>query len=131
METTIELMANEFTAEAFQRIKSFLMNKSDARVFISISHRPKDFPPIETREDYFNRLDSSIKDAEEGKVTAFTWDPFNSYARQLPNETSGNCFTAKKIKYTITKMLYFCDKFLKIKLLLYSSKKNCKTRNCV
>lgn len=86
MNTTIELMANEFNEEAFERIKSFLVNKSNSKIFISIRDKSKEFPPKETREEYFNRLDKSIKDVEEGKTITFTWDEFEVYSKQLLNE---------------------------------------------
>lgn len=86
MNTTIELMSNEFNQEAFERIKSFLVNKSNAKISIFISDKPKDFPPKETREEYFNRLDKSIKNIEEGKSVTFTWDEFEAHTKQLLNE---------------------------------------------
>lgn len=86
MNTTIELMSYEFNEEVFERIKSFLGNKSNAKVFISINDSPKEFPPTETREEYFARLDKSIKDAEEGKFVTFTWKEFEAHTKQLLNE---------------------------------------------
>ncbi len=86
MNTTIELMANEFNEEAFERIKSFLANKADSKIFISISDTSKDFPPKETREEYFNRLNKSIKDVEDGKGISFTWDEFEEYSKKLLNK---------------------------------------------
>ena len=86
MNTTIELMANEFNQEAFERIKSFLVNKSNSRISISITDKSKNFPPKETREEYFNRLDMSIKDIEGGKSITFTWDEFEALSKQLLNE---------------------------------------------
>ena len=86
MTTTIELTAREFDEDAFSRIKSFLTNKSDARVLISIDDSPKDFPIKETKEEYFNRLDKAIKNAEQGKTVSFTWNEFDDFTKQLLNE---------------------------------------------
>jgi len=86
MTTTIELKANEFDEEAFLRIKSFLTDKSNARVLISIDEDPKSFPLKETKEEYFKRLDKAIKNVEEGKVTSFTWEEFEDFSKQLLNE---------------------------------------------
>ena len=86
MTTTIELTAREFDEEAFSRIKSFLTNKSDARVLISIDDSPKDFAIKETKEEYFNRLDKAIKNAEQGKTVRFTWNEFDDFTKQLLNE---------------------------------------------
>ncbi len=86
MNTTIELMANEFNEDAFWRIKSFLADKSNSKIFISISDKSTNFPPKETREEYFNRLNKSIKDVEEGKSITFTWDEFEALSKQLLNE---------------------------------------------
>lgn len=86
MNTTIELMSYEFNEEVFERIKSFLVNKSNAKVLITINDTSKDFPPKETREEYFNRLDTSIKNVEGGKFVTFTWEEFEAHTNQLLNE---------------------------------------------
>jgi hypothetical protein len=86
MTTNIELKASEFDEEVFLRIKSFLTNKTNAKVFISIDDNPENFPFMETREEYFTRLDTAIKNVKEGNGISFTWDEFEDFTKQLLNE---------------------------------------------
>lgn len=82
MRTTIELTGSDFTQEAFERIQTFLRNKEKAVVKISILDDTS-FPPKDTRAEYFNRLETFIKQADEGKVVSFTWDEFEAYSKQM------------------------------------------------
>ncbi len=86
MEAMIRLRASEFNESAFERIKSFLAGNANAELSIKISDEPQSFPFSETKEEYFERLNKSIKNAEEGKVTTFTWNEFETYTKQLLNE---------------------------------------------
>lgn len=85
MKAVIELSGSEFTKDAFDRITNLLANKSKARVRISIEEASI-FPPKESKEEYFARLDKSIKQAEEGNVVTFTWEEFEAYSKNLLNE---------------------------------------------
>jgi hypothetical protein len=86
MTTNIELKASEFNEDAFLRIKSFLFNKTDARVLISIEEEPEKYLFNETKDEYFNRLDTAIKNLDEGKGISFTWNEFEDFTKQLLNE---------------------------------------------
>lgn len=82
MKAVIEMSGDEFTNDVFDRIKSLIVNHKHATVRISIDES-KSFSERETKEEYFARLDKSIKQAEEGEVVTFTWDEFEAYTKQM------------------------------------------------
>ena len=84
MKAVIEINGNEFTDDVFNRIKSLIGGRTDATVRISIEETS--LFPKETKEEYFARLNKSIKEREEGKVVSFTWKEFEEYTRQMLNE---------------------------------------------
>ncbi len=87
METVIKIHPSELTGSLLENIRKFLSGKKDAEITISIHDKPaKSYLREETREQYFARLNESIKQLEKGNVITFTAESFDEFSRITLNE---------------------------------------------
>ena len=87
METIIKIHPDEFTNSLLENIQKMLMGKQDAEITISIQDKPqKKYLRNETRDEYFARLNESIKQLEKGNVISFTAESFEEFSRITLNE---------------------------------------------
>jgi hypothetical protein len=70
METVIKILPSELNESLLDKIKSFIGNKKNIDVTISL----KEFDP-----DYTDALDRSISQAESGNVITMTMEEFVAY----------------------------------------------------
>ncbi len=78
----IKVPSSEFNIELFEKIKSFLKNEYSLEVTISIREKKSDFVLNESQEEYWNRLNKSVKEVEEGKTVIFSMDELDQYLQQ-------------------------------------------------
>ena len=88
MNDVIQVDAKDFNEDLFNRLHLFLKGTEGLEITIAIQEKkPAGFLRSETREQYFERLLSAIKNMEERKnIVSFTGQDFESFTQQLLNE---------------------------------------------
>ena len=87
METIIKIQPSEFTSKLLENIQKMLKGRKNAEIIISIHDKPsKKYLRDESREEYFARLNESIKQLEKGNVITFTAESFDEFSRITLNE---------------------------------------------
>lgn len=88
METIIKIQPAEFTNKLLENIQKMLKGKKNAEITISIQDKParKKYLRQESRDEYFARLNESIKQLEKGNVISFTAESFDEFSRITLNE---------------------------------------------
>ena len=78
MDAVIRLHLSELTEKSISRIRDIFSKasgKNDPELIISLS-------PNLNRSEYFERLDASIKQYEEGNMVSFTMESLEQYLRE-------------------------------------------------
>ncbi|MCE7067043.1 hypothetical protein [Dyadobacter sp. CY326] len=87
MEALLRVRSSEFTDELINKIRTLLSGSQDSEITISITEKPSSgILRLETRDEYFSRLDKSLENLEKGNVITFNGDAFDQFARHLGNE---------------------------------------------
>ncbi len=87
METVIKIHPSELTGKLLENIQKLIKGKKNAEIVISINDIPKkNYLRKETHEEYFARLNESIKQLEKGNVVTFTAESFDEFSRITLNE---------------------------------------------
>ena len=88
MNAVIRVDAKDFNEDLFNRLQLFLKGMEGLEITIAIQEKkPEGFLRSESREQYFERLSSAIKNMEERKnVVSFTDKEFEAFSQQLLNE---------------------------------------------
>lgn len=82
VQATFTISAEDFNDEIFEKIKTYLKGQQ-AFVTISIQKEPSASPKKETRKEYFERLDKSIAELEQGeKMVSFTVEEFEEFVKK-------------------------------------------------
>jgi hypothetical protein len=81
MDALIKISSSEFNEEVFKKIKALLKSVGDAEVIIAITNRTEGFSRKESKEEYWARLDKSIKDIEQGNGVTFTMEELEEYIK--------------------------------------------------
>lgn len=77
MDAVIKMPSSEFNEEVFKKIKALITSFGNADVTIAISNN-KDFRS-ETKDEYWDRLNRSVKDLENGNGVTFTMEELGEY----------------------------------------------------
>ncbi|MCF2489278.1 hypothetical protein [Dyadobacter sp. CY347] len=86
MEALLRVRSSEFTDELINKIRTLLSGSQDSEITISITEKPSTgMLRIETRDEYFSRLDKSLENFEKGNVITFSGDAFDQFAKHLGN----------------------------------------------
>ena len=86
MDALIKIPSAEFNEEVFNRIKSLIKTFGNAEVTISVSNKPDDLLRKESKEEYWERLNNSIADIEQGKGTVFTMAELENFIHKTPDK---------------------------------------------
>ena len=87
MEAVFHIKADEFDERFFNQIKSLLNTKENLEITIAISEeQSKGILRKETREEYFNRLNTAIENLNKGIGVSLTEEEFENFSKQLLNE---------------------------------------------
>lgn len=87
MEAILKVTSSEFTDELFMKIKNILNSMNGAELTISISdNKTKGMLREETKEQYINRLNESIKNYDNGNVITFQGNTFDEFSKYILNE---------------------------------------------
>lgn len=78
MDTIIKVSSSEFDEELFKKIRTFLRGRN-ADITIAVTDIPENASRKETSEEYWNRLNKSIEDIEDGKGITFTMKEFEEF----------------------------------------------------
>ena len=86
MDALIEVSSSEFNEELFKRIKSLIKSVGIGEITIKVNSPKSTSLRKETREEYWDRIDKSIKDIEEGKGMVFTMEELEEYVHKITAE---------------------------------------------
>lgn len=80
MEAVFKIKGKEFNQDVFERIKSFVQDGDFSEIVISFRPKKKTVRiKKETKEEYFDKLQTAIKDAADGNVISFTDEEFDKF----------------------------------------------------
>ena len=79
MEAVIRVSAFEFDEKLFANIKALLKNAKNAEIIIKIGNLADGNVLEEPEAIYWNKINRSIKEVEEGKGVVFTMKEFEEY----------------------------------------------------
>jgi len=79
MDALIKIPSSEFNEDVFKKIKSLIKSFDNAEVTIAVSNIPGNFSRNESKEEYWNRINKSVVDIEQGKGIVFTMDELENY----------------------------------------------------
>lgn len=79
MEAVIKVSAFEFDEKLFANIKALLKNAKNAEIIIKIGGLADGNVLEEPESIYWNKINRSIKEVEEGKGVVFTMKEFEEY----------------------------------------------------
>jgi len=79
MDALIKIPSSEFNEDVFKKIKALIKTTGNSEVTIAISNTEETQFRKESKKEYWNRLNQSIKDIEEGKGIVFTMDELGEY----------------------------------------------------
>lgn len=86
MQTVVRLKLSELNSDFIKTIKALFKKEKELDIFIS-SVNDKSFPELETKENYEQRLNKAIDNAEKGKhLISFTEEEFEEYTRSLSHK---------------------------------------------
>jgi hypothetical protein len=87
MEAVLRVQPSEFTDDLINKIRTLLKGAENSEITISITEKPSQgMLRNESREEYFSRLENSLKHLENGNVITFNGDSFEHFAKHLANE---------------------------------------------
>jgi len=87
MEAVLRVRSSEFTDELINKIRALVSGSENTEITISITEKsPVGILRLETREEYFSRLDQSLENLNKDNVITFTGDTFEQFAQHLTNE---------------------------------------------
>lgn len=84
MDALIKIPSSEFNEEVFKKIKALIKSVGDAEVTIAISNKTDDIFRNESKEEYWDRLNKSVVDIEQGKGIVFTMNELEEYIHKMP-----------------------------------------------
>ena len=87
MEAVFKIRGEEFTSDFIQTIKYILSTKQNLELTVAITDpKSEGFLRRESREEYFNRLDTAIANLNKGHAVTFTMDEYENFTRSILNE---------------------------------------------
>jgi hypothetical protein len=86
MDALIKISSSEFNEDVFEKIKSLIKSFGNAEVTIAVSNNVGDLFRNESREEYWNRINKSVVDIEQGKGVVFTMDELEKYIHNIPGQ---------------------------------------------
>ena len=84
MDALIKIPSSEFNEEVFKKIKALIKSVGNAEVTIAISNKSDGIFRNESKEEYWDRLNKSVVDIEQGKGIVFTMDELEEYIHKMP-----------------------------------------------
>jgi hypothetical protein len=84
MDAVIKVSSSEFDEELFKKIKSLIKKIGNAEVTIAVTNKTENLFRNESKKEYWDRLNKSVTDIEEGKGVVFTMDELEEYIHKLP-----------------------------------------------
>ena len=86
MEAVFKIKGKEFNQDVFERIKLFVQDGDFSEIVISFRPKKKaNRIKKETKEEYFGKLQTAIKDAADGNVVSFTVEEFDKSNEKYSN----------------------------------------------
>ncbi len=79
MDALIKIPSSEFNEDVFKKIKALIKSVGNAEITIAVSNKTDDSFRNESKEEYWNRLNKSVADIEEGKGVVFTMNELEAY----------------------------------------------------
>jgi len=83
MDALIEVSSSEFNEELFKKIKSLIKSVGIGEITIKVNNPESTLLRKETPEEYWSRIDKSVKDIDEGKGIVFTIEELQEYVHKI------------------------------------------------
>ncbi len=84
MDALIKITSSEFNEDVFKKIKALIKSLGNAEITIAVSNKRNDISRQESKDEYWNRLNKSVLDIEQGKGTVFTMAELDEYIHKMP-----------------------------------------------
>jgi hypothetical protein len=84
MDALIKIPSSEFNEEVFKKITALIKSFGNAEVTIAVSNKNEAAFRVESKEEYWDRLNKSVTDIEQGKGTVFTMHELEEYLHKMP-----------------------------------------------
>lgn len=82
MEAVIKVSAFEFDEKLFAKIKSLLQSSDATEVTIRIASSDSTYILEDPKAEYWNKIERSVHEIEEGNAVVFTMQEFEEYVNK-------------------------------------------------